>query len=150
MTNHIPIAEALTHQFRRTWRPIGRVIEECPSELWTASVEGVSTPASCMYHTIYWWDVFTRARSADAGGGFSEQHPPTQVQALSYHAGVGQRAEAWLGRRSEEQFLKALRTARTGRCMLSRAIYYLRHNQHHLADMQIVFRQHGIKVDRWE
>ena len=149
MTRCISIADALKDQFRRTWKPIRRVIEECPPEAWTAPVDYCDSPAVCMYHTMYWWDHFTRARRLDAGGGFSEERPPTREQALAYHQAVGEQVEAWLGRRKDEQFLKPLRTARTGRCMLARAMYYLRHNQHHLADMQIVLRQLGVDVNLW-
>ena len=143
------IGDSLRDQLGRTWAGLRKGIKLCPPEIWKTASDGMPAPAWLAYHVIVYWERLTRCRKSDIGKGLSPTRLPGKEQALVYLQEVDDRVDAWFARRNDGQFAKPPNSARLGQTLLAGALYFLRHNQHHIAHLQMILRQHGIQAALW-
>jgi tetratricopeptide (TPR) repeat protein len=152
-----PQAEALADQFLRALRMFRGAISECPAAEWREGETLYLRPSGLALHIVQTIDLFSALKLGDRS-----DHPLTQVdweiregsklpvqdELLGYLDMVEERFATFLAnsdfQAEEELFVW------TGSTVLSRAIYALRHTQHHLADMAMELQRRGFQPPSWQ
>lgn len=142
-------ADSLREQLDRTWAALRHGIQLCPEAIWAAPTAHVGSPSWLAFHTIVHWERLSGCKRSPSGKGLSDNNLPSKDQALAYLHEVGARVENWLMNREDSQFAKQPKRATVGTTLLSGCLYFLRHNQHHIADLQTILRKHGIAARLW-
>jgi RimJ/RimL family protein N-acetyltransferase len=152
---------AVRTQFGAALESLERAIAACPEPLWSECREGAGAFGDMAFHTLFWADYYLSAQP----DGFAPPAPfgleeldddgllPPRVHAKGelgvYLAHVRRKAIARIGAMDEtlagtaSGFLDAKLTE----CEL--LLYNARHVQHHVGQMQLLLRQHGVEPPRW-
>ncbi|NQU11545.1 DinB family protein [bacterium] len=162
MTDQRTIAASLAEQYAKVCDTVRSVIQTYPPAEWTRRKKGC-LPVQQVYHTIgglqmycgpgeFRWDE----RFLGADGRFSWRtdpaNPPSQSEMLDYLDRIQRHTDRWLASLSDAQILEQHEpTGRhTGRCLLDRLVYLLRHTQHHLGMIESDLIRRGLKLPEWK
>jgi hypothetical protein len=152
------IAEALSDQFTRAWGMFREAVLAFPADEWRKGEMDYLRPAGVALHVVETADFYAGDQSADEfpwGGRFGvgwedrrSERLPTQEQLIGYLDEVEKKVEAWL--RSTDFLSQEQQFPHTGPIILGRAMYLLRHNQHHLAEMGLELTRRGFQGPGWK
>jgi len=153
------IADGLSGQFENVWAQVEEAIAACPPGEWhvgTAQCAPVKQVChilgGCLTHTKpgYRWPEPLRGDDGHFGWDASTDGFPTQAETRELLVEVREHIAAWLRGCSDEDLLTvdSDKTPRY-RTPLGRAVYLLRHSQHHLGEVNAEFRRRGIEQPEW-
>jgi hypothetical protein len=149
--------EALADQWLRTFFMLRDAIERLPEDEWVKGETLYQRPVSLVLHILQSTDGYTALQP-----GEGSEHPLTQINwqerdtaklpsrsdVLDYQKVVEERVATRLVEADldadETQFVW------TGRTILSRFLYMLRHSQHHLADLAMELKRRGFEPPNWQ
>lgn len=157
MTENDTIRIALQDQFQRCQKMLEGALQNYPLEEWKRGDLAYLRPAGLAYHLIETIDYYISGLDGDhfpfgtlGSDCFTPDSAglPDKEQTGTYLALVNSRLEAWL---AETDFL-APETLHpyTGTTVLSRAMYLLRHCQHHISELYIELTRRGLPCPEWE
>lgn len=152
-----PPAEALADHFTRTLLMLRSAVETFPQEEWFEGATSYQRPAGLALHIVQTLDLYSALRPGEGSGDALAQinweerdssKLPSQEDLLGFLDHVEERlanfiASADFG--AEEEIFPW-----TGSTILSRALYSLRHAQHHLADMAMELQRRGLTPPNWQ
>lgn len=152
------IKKSLSGQFRRSLMMFKEAVLAFPPDEWRKGDLDYLRPAGVAYHVLETIDFYAGDQSADQfpwGGRFAvdwEDHDsarlPSQDQLVVYLGEIEQKLEDWLER---TDLLSPERTfSYTGATALARALYGLRHVQHHVAEMSLELTRRGCQPPDWK
>jgi|WetSurMetagenome_2_1015567.scaffolds.fasta_scaffold273384_1 hypothetical protein len=152
------IADALLHQFDRTWEMLRCSIERLTDEQWRTAPNERMVPARWAYHAIRSADVYAGENRESfsltglAGGNWeaAPEDLPSRQDILKYLGQVEAKMRARISSLSEEQLLGPTGFPWTGESILEQMIYILRHIQYHLGELAAALRSHGANQAEWK
>lgn len=152
-----PMAEALTDQFMRSLSMLREAMMAFPSEEWRKGDTPYERPAGLALHIVESLHSYSALKpgeyAEDAGLDVNWEEKdssklPTQDKLLIYLDEVEENLARFLAdadlKATEELFRW------TGSTMLSRAVYMLRHTQHHLSEMCLELHIRGLQAPEWQ
>jgi hypothetical protein len=152
-----PQAEALADQFLRALAMFRQAIRAFPAEEWRKGDTPYQRPAGWALHVLTSMDEYCALKPGQAGAhprfdvDWQEEDSsklPSQDEMLAYLEQVEKKLAHLLVHadlnQAETLFLW------TGSTLLSRAVYVLRHMQHHLAEMCLELHRRGLRAPEWE
>ncbi len=151
-----PQAEALADQFIRALAMFRGAVKAYPAEEWRKGEVACRRPAGLALHLVGSLGFYS---SLKAGQGEGERFDvdwedkdasklPSQDDLLSYLDDV---EAQWADFLAEADLMAQEELFRwTGSTLLSRAVYVLRHAQHHLAEMCLELHTRGLKAPEWQ
>ena len=155
--NQTDMAKALLAQFNRALHMFRSGVEKFSEVDWYQGESPDRRPASLAYHLLEAVDFYAGDLPANQfpwgqrfGVDWESDDPallPTQAQIKEYSKEVEQKLAAWL----EEVDLTAPETLfkYTGRIVLERGMYSLRHAQHHVGELSRELELRGQKGPEW-
>ena len=151
-----PTSEALADQFVRALGMLRRAIQACPEAEWCKGDHACERPAALALHMLASAHNYGSLKPGDTDRSarfvdWEEKDAtrlPSQAELLAYQDEVEQRiarflTEADLGA-PETQFRWV------GSTLLSRAIYSVRHTQHHVGELCLELHRRGLPAPQWE
>jgi len=153
------IGEVVAGQFARAWETLVEAIHQFPAEQWRTGETETLIPARLAYHLIEAAEFYSGTTSegfawgrrfgADWEGAEPDQLP-TQEQVLIYLEETQTRVDAWLRGMADADLLAADSSFLwTGSTTLDRALYLLRHNQHHVGELNAELRRRRLPRAEW-
>jgi hypothetical protein len=153
------ISVSLIEQFARSWEVLRDAVRQFPAEQWRCGEIDYLIPPRLALHVIeaaefYAGDTpegfhFGGRFGVDWEGSPAEQFPD-QEEMLRYLDEVQAQVEAWLrGLSDADLLLPGQAFPWTGRCVLDRAIYVLRHTHQHIGEMNAELRRRGCPRAQW-
>lgn len=152
-----PLVEALADQWLRTFFMLRNAIKALPEEEWLKGETLYQRPVSLALHILQSTDGYTALKPGEGSAhpltqvNWQERDParlPSRADTLAYLELVEERVADLLVKADlqarEELF------AWTGKTVLSRILYSLRHAQHHLADLAMEAKRRGFEPPNWE
>jgi hypothetical protein len=150
----------LTDHFGRTWSMLRGAIEAFPEGQWRSGDVDFLVPARQALHAVeaaeYYMSEYPgefewgHRFGADWEGAAPEKLP-TRTELLGYLDEVRMKVDKWLAGMGERGLLEPRQDFPwTGKTALGRALYVLRHIQHHLAEMNTELRRRGIDRPKWQ
>lgn len=154
-----PVATALAEHFSRTWTMWRDAIENVPDELWRISDTDKLAPANHAYHMLLGVGRYTCDLSPDEYMS-TRRHHLNWVEATAELPGrremLGEFEQAersvadWLTKHGDGGLLAEDGSyPHCGGTLLDRALYLLRHTQHHEATVQAELAHRGIARPQW-
>jgi hypothetical protein len=150
-----PLAEALADQFLRALGMFRRAVKAFPADEWRKGDTPYQRPAGLATHiadSLHGYSALKAGEYDDGLGVDWEERDstklPSQEQLLQYMEQVEENLAGFLAN-ADLTATEALYRW-TGATMLSRAIYNLRHLQHHLADMCMELHCRGLQAPDWQ
>ncbi len=153
------VSASLIEQFERMWGSLREATENFSDEKWRRSEIAYLVPASLAMHTIETTEFYIGDLPGDKfpwgrlGGDWDGRDPakwPGQERMAEYLEEVREKTRAWLMRLEDEAWFGPAGWCEwTGKTMLDRALYMLRHAQHHLAQLNVELRRAGLKPAEW-
>jgi hypothetical protein len=152
-----PLAEALADQFLRTLFMLKDTIAACPETSWREGEKPYQRPAGVSLHIAQTVDLFSTIKPGEGSGDplssinwedRDASRLPSMVNLLAYLEMVEERMARFLAvsdLEAEETLFPW-----TGSTLLSRAIYTLRHTEHHLAELAMELQRRGVKAPDWQ
>jgi uncharacterized damage-inducible protein DinB len=147
-TSH-QIAPSLAEQFDRVWRTLRSALSRLDEDQFHAGDVDFLIPRNLAYHTIETADFYSSDGPPDAfpWGYFKAE---SKAEMLRYADEVQSKVRRWCTAQDDEQWLKEQSQWKwTGRTMLDRALYTLRHTQHHTAQINAELRRRGLPRGEW-
>ena len=162
------IRRILAQQFGATAQMLHETIEHCPEQVWTKGLGGAAF-WHLAYHTIFFLDFYLHKREADftpapfhrenswqlaSGPDGSEPlvpsgEPYSKTTLLEYLQDVRKRAQTILAELTEDDLTAPSPvpwyTIQRGDFLLNN----LRHAQHHIGQLNMILRAHGVKPAAW-
>lgn len=156
----ISIGTELAEQYARAWQMLRSAVRELPEEQWRSGEVTSLVPARHACHVVETADFYSAAVPPDQFGwgrrigGFWDAMPagklPPQGQLLEYLDEVARNIDSWLRASSDQDLLSPEELFPwTGRTVLGRALYLLRHIQHHLAEINAELRRRDLPILDW-
>jgi len=156
----ISIGTQLAEQFGRTWQMLKQAVEELPEAEWRRAEVISLVPARHACHVVEAADFYSAAVPPDQFpwgrriGGFwdamSAGKLPAREQVLEYLDEVARNVDSWLRGSSDADLLSPETLFPwTGHSVLSRALYLLRHSQHHVAEINAELRRRALPILDW-
>jgi len=150
-----PLAEAMADQFMRAFGMLRLAITAFSAEGWCKGDTPYQRPAGLALHALESTHGYSGLEPGEieAGLGMSWDEKdssklPTQEEMLAYLEKVEQSVARFL---AQADLMAAEEHARfTGATVLSKAVYMLRHTQHHLAEMCFELHRRGIQAPDWQ
>jgi len=162
MTEKSTIAASLRAQFGKVCDTIRSVVETYSEADWTRRKKGC-LPAQQVYHAIGGIDMYCGPgdfrwddRFLAPDGRFDWQadptDPPSPQEMLDYLARMQRHVDTWLAGLSDARILERREPSgrHSGRCILDRFVYLLRHTQHHLGMLESDMIRRGLKLPEWK
>jgi len=154
MTN-TKIGAIIAHQFDRVWGSLRDAISKLSDDQYRTSDSEWLAPIRLAYHIVETAEFYA-LKTPDEGSppldwdtGPSE-NLPTKEELLLYLDRVQATIREWLTKCSDEIFLLAEPDFKDcGGTRLDRAIYSLRHAQHHLGQINAELRRKGLPRGGW-
>lgn len=153
------LGPTLAEQFTRGWGTLREVITVFPEDCWRAGERSRDVPARWAIHTVETADFYLRSSPegfpwrARFGVDWEAALPkdlPLQPDVLAYLDEVQRRMNAWLPKAADDELLAENRAFPwTGGTVLGRMLYLLRHNQHHIGQLNEMLRMCGIRGAQW-
>ncbi|MCU0520778.1 MAG: DinB family protein [Anaerolineae bacterium] len=154
----LDIVDELLDQFGRTWQQLRDAIIKTPAGEWRRGKDAM-IPARLAYHVVRTADIYATHR------GY-EEHKPHRRYRLDWEGPVEALPERdevftfvneceamvreWLITLGDEGLMEAeTQYAWTGTRRLGRALYLLRHNQWHIAEINTLLRERGFEAGAW-
>ena len=152
------VSESMLAQFDRALVMFGGAVSAFPESEWKIGDTDYLRPAGVAYHVVETIEFYASDQSAeefkfgarfgvDWEGSESEKFP-TQKQILEYLDEVWRTTGAWLGAINLTQ--PETLFPWTGKTLLSRMGYVLRHIQHHTAEMALELTRRGYQAPEWK
>jgi hypothetical protein len=151
------LAEALDDQFRRSLAMLRDVTKVVPAAEWRRGDTDYQRPAGLAYHALETIDFYTSGLSAEEfpwgerygadWEGSRSDLLPTQAQVVEYLDKMQARLTTWLSEHdlSDEELVYPW----TGTTLAARALYLLRHTQHHVAELYLEHTRRGGSTPDW-
>ena len=155
------VSDTLIDQFGKTWTMWREELGNFPEEQWSTGDVNYLLPGRHAWHVIECCDYYMASVPPSEfqwgirfGGDWEEATPeqlPARQQILTAMDDVQAKLEAWLSALAD-QGLQAPETVChwTGTCILGRALYLLRHNQHHLGEIHAELRRRDLPRAKWK
>lgn len=152
------IGDVVARQFDRTWKTLRQAITNMSDEQWRQSDHDWLTPARLAYHIVETADFYSENTPKDfnwgALGGDWEGSPaselPSQQQILDLLDRVQPKVKNWLADINETEWFEAeTEFPWTGKTLLDRALYSMRHAQHHVAQINAELRRRDLPCGEW-
>ena len=154
--------DAVRGQFGASLDSLGLAMDACPPALWNDRASGQAF-GDHVFHVLFWLDFYLAESPATfappAPFGVEEMDPagvlPPQVHAPDalhgYLAHVRARVRAALAAFAADPAAAAevKHLGNTDLSALEWLLYNLRHVQHHVGQLQMLLRQHGVEPPRW-
>ena len=149
--------EALADQYLRLVFMLRYTINAYPEDSWREGESLYQRPASLALHIVQTIDFFTAMKAGEGSEApltqisWQERDSsklPTQAELLQYLDLVEERQAYFLVNADFEAQEELFPW--TGRTVLSRALYSLRHAQHHLADLAMELKRRGFNPPTWQ
>ena len=152
-----PQAEAVADQFMRTLSMLRISVSTFPESEWRAGESLYQRPASLALHIVQSIDFYSALKLGDSSEdpltqiNWEERNSsklPSQEELFRFLDKVEERLANFIGKsdfQAEEKLFLW-----TGFTVLSRAMYNLRHTQHHLADMAMELQRRGLTPPDWQ
>ncbi|MCW8133367.1 MAG: DinB family protein [Planctomycetota bacterium] len=150
----------LAKEFGATAEMLRESIELCPEQAWTKDLGGAPFWKQA-YHTIFYLDFYMHKREADFApplfhrkddidlGKAPSGEPYAKATLLAYLQEARARAKRLLGELTEADLTAPSPvpwyTTPRGEFLLNN----LRHAQHHVGQLNMILRAHGVKPPRW-
>jgi len=154
------IGSEVAAQFARTWRVFRQQMAALRPEDWRVAEDRYLVPASLALHlvnTAHFYASPSREehhRTKPIAVDWEDASPddlPSCEEILAYAADVAAMVAAWLEGATDDELLGPNDTFPwTGATPLQRAMYLLRHNQHHIAELNLILRSRGLPCADWE
>jgi hypothetical protein len=151
------ITTEVADQFERVFGLLRKGVGLFSPTVWRESDSNYMRPAGLVYHMLETVDFYTSGKTVDDypwGHRFNvdweekdSEKFPTQEAMLVYLEEMEARVRNWL-EQADPTTIETLHPA-TGTTWLGKAIYILRHTQHHTAEMGIVLAQKEGKDLGW-
>lgn len=151
-----PQAEAVADQFIRTFAMLREAVGRFSEEAWIEGESNYQRPAGLALHIAQTVGMYSALKP---GGAFNdplmqvnwESPDPSVFPTTDEFLDFLDRVEARMASFLKEADLEAVegQFPWTGSTKLSRALYTLRHTQHHLADMAMELQRRGEKPPDW-
>ena len=150
--------QTLQDQYTRALAMFREAIQAFPESEWRVGDSDFQRPASLAQHTTETIDFYTSDLSAKDfpwqerfGISWEEKDStklPSQAQITTYLDEMEVRLEDWL----EKTDFSAPETLHpyTSKTILGRAIYLLRHTQHHTAQLGLELHRRGLEGPEWK
>jgi hypothetical protein len=152
-----PQAEALADQFLRLNAGLKDTLGLCPEEHWREGDKPFQRPAGVALHIVQTIDLFSTMKageqSGDPLGSINWQdRDASRLPSKTELAAYLELAEERMARFLAGSDLAAEETlfTWTGATLLSRAIFTLRHTQHHLAEISAELQRRGLETPNWQ
>jgi len=151
--------ERIAFQFAEAWSMLRDVIASCDDEGWRAPTDGFRNIARLAYHVVETVDDYVH-EDLDAfpwaerfGVDWETDNLaalPTPEEIDTYIAEVEAKAAAWIADLGQDGLLEPDAVFhKEGMSHLDRALYVLRHTQHHIGEIASVFRLRAIPRPAW-
>ena len=144
------IATTLCAQFNRVWATFRETLTQLDAEQFAAGDIESLVPRNAAYHLVETADFYSSDCEPD---DFSWGHVKAQDkdQILTYTKQVEAKVKQWLLKHNDEQFLAKQSVCKwTGASVLDRAMYALRHAQHHMGQIDSELRRRGLPCGEWQ
>ncbi|MFA9406701.1 MAG: DinB family protein [Anaerolineales bacterium] len=150
-------AEAVADQFLRTLSMLRIAVSTFPESEWRVGESLYQRPASLALHIVQSIDFYSALKPGDSSEdpltqiNWEERNSsklPSQEELLGFLDKVEERLANFIAKsdfQAEEKLFLW-----TGFTVLSRAMYNLRHTQHHLADMAMELQRRGLTPPDWQ
>jgi len=155
------IRSILARQFGATAQMLHESIESCPEQIWTKGSGGAAF-WQLAYHTIFFLDFYLHKRETDfTPPPFHRENawhletapsgePYSKTMLLEYLQQVRKRARLMLAELTEDDLTAPSPvpwyTIPRGEFLLNN----LRHTQHHIGQLNLILRAHGVKPPEWQ
>jgi hypothetical protein len=149
--------EALADQFLRMFFMLRSAVERFPEEDWRTGDSLYQRPAGLALHILQSIDGYCNLKAGEGSGdplaqiSWQERDSsrlPSQEAVLVYLEKVEARQANFIA--TADLLAKEELFPWTGTTLLSRALYSLRHAQHHLADMAMELQRRGFRPPDWQ
>lgn len=154
----VRIGDVLARQYDRVWGTLRAAISRLSDAQWHQSECDWLAPVRLAYHIVETAEFYSGG-SPDGYkwgslGGDWEGSPaadlPSQKQMLDFIDRVQPAVRKWLVECDDASFLSAEPVFQwTGSTRLDRALYSLRHSQHHLGQINAELRRKGLPRGEW-
>jgi uncharacterized damage-inducible protein DinB len=149
------IGEVLARQYDRVWNSLRDAVSKLSDQQWRTSDCDWLAPIRQAYHLVDTAEFYTRRSpkegddSLDWANGPIGQLP-SQEQLLAFIDRVQPIVREWLTACGDGAFMSAEAEFHwTGGTRLDRAVYSLRHSQHHLGQINAELRRKGLPRGAW-
>jgi hypothetical protein len=155
----LEIVDQLVDHFGRTWQELRGAILKTPAEEWLLGTTDYLIPARLAYHIVFSADLYAIQM------GYEEYKPhrkymldwecasedlPSREDLFGFINETEATVKQWLIDLGDEGLLEAETQYRwTGKLRLGRALYALRHNQWHIAEINTILRERGLDPGDW-
>jgi tetratricopeptide (TPR) repeat protein len=152
-----PQAEALADQFLRMFFMLRSAMSRFPEEAWRTGDSLYQRPAGLALHILQSIDGYCALKPGESSGdplgkiSWQERDSsrlPSQEAIRTYLERVETRQANFIA--TADLLAKEELFPWTGTTLLSRALYSLRHAQHHLADMAMELQRRGLRPPDWQ
>jgi hypothetical protein len=157
MTNETFINESVLDQFERSLTMFREAVSAFDEQEWKKGDSDYQRPAGIAYHlieTIHFYTSNEHARLFPWGGAFGvdwetpdAEKLPNQQQILTYLDETWVVSKEWMNISDLSQEEKLY--PGTGRTVLSKMGYLLRHTQHHTAELSLELTRRGFNAPEW-
>ena len=148
VTSHVAVS--LSEQYHGVWNNLRDALSRLDDEQFLASDIEWLIPRNLAYHVAETADFYSSdCESEDfSWGHFTVEN---KAQMLAYIEQVEAKMKRWLMKHSDEDFFQPQTICQwTGDTLLDRAIYALRHTQHHTAQINSELRRRGLPRGEWQ
>jgi hypothetical protein len=154
------IGPALAEQFALTWEMLRNAVMQCPDDHWRNGGVPKHVPARWVLHAVEAADAYSSPspKHFSPGARFGldwetarpDQLPPRE-EMLAYLDEVRRWLDGQLRATPDAEFLKGnTRFPWMGATVLAQALYWLRHTQHHVGQLNQILRTQGLTAARWK
>ena len=152
----------MLRQFERVWESLREAIGNCPAKEWKSGDTAVRIPVRQACHIIGAVEMYAGEGPfvpdrklglpiGDFNTDIPQSELPDKQQVLDYLEETCKQADAWLHGMGDSRLLSSQRSNRhTGDTFLERAVYMLRHSQHHLGEMNAELKSRGLSPASWQ
>ena len=153
--------DELVEQFNRAWDMVIQAVERLSDANWTADDDGRYTPARVAYHLLKAAERYTYV--GDPEEYLKQQRfnkdwvealiaeLPSRDQCPADLRAMKSRTAAWLGEGGKDGLTGSpAKWPWVGKTLLGQAVYFLRHTQHHQAELNAALKRLGRQPVKWK